>query len=63
MGLADPRDNHLSKSPVWGTYYVPGTTHTFLGGGGYTSATVEDVPLTEWISTLIDGGDPGHLGL
>jgi hypothetical protein len=62
-GLANLRDSYLSKSPVWGTYFVPGAAHTFLGGGGYTATKVEDVPLTEWISTMIDGGDPGHLGL
>jgi len=62
-GLTDLRDNYLSSSPVWSTYYVPGSAHTFLTGAGYTSATVEGVPLTEWISTMIDGGDAGHLGL
>lgn len=62
-GLVELRDNHLSSSGAWATYYAPGSTHTFLGGGGYTSSKVEDVLLTEWITTLLDGGDAGHLGL
>lgn len=61
-GLTDLRDNYLSALPVWGTYFVPGTSHTFLTGSAYTTTTVGRVPLTEWISAIVDGGDPGHVG-
>jgi len=62
-GLTDLRDNYLSVSPVWGTYIVPGTAHTFLNGESYTSTKVDDVLLPDWISALVEGGDPGHIGL
>jgi hypothetical protein len=61
-GLVDLRDNYLSAQPVWGTYYVSGSSHTFLGGGAYTSTTVEDMPLTEWVGTIVDGGASVHVG-
>lgn len=61
-GLEDLRQNYLTGSPVWSTYYAPGMSHTFLGGSGYTSTTVDDVPLTEWVREMVEGGNPGNIG-
>jgi hypothetical protein len=61
-GLADLRENRLSLLPAWGTYFVGGATHTFLGGAGYASTTVERVPLTEWIAAIVDGGSSMNVG-
>lgn len=61
-GLTDLRDNLLSTSPVWGTYFVDGASHTFLGGGAYTSTTVESVPLTKWVADIVDGESSINVG-
>ncbi|NUO49246.1 MAG: hypothetical protein HOV80_10360, partial [Polyangiaceae bacterium] len=61
-GLTNLRDNLLSSSPVWGTYFVGGAGHTFLGGGAYTSTEVESVPLTEWVAAIVDGDTSINVG-
>ncbi|NUP10546.1 MAG: hypothetical protein HOW73_31240 [Polyangiaceae bacterium] len=61
-GLNDLRDNYLAPLPVWSSYFVSSTTHTYIGGAGYTSTTVDEVPLTEWVGAIVDGNDAGHVG-
>ncbi|NUP08817.1 MAG: hypothetical protein HOW73_22450 [Polyangiaceae bacterium] len=61
-GLDDVRDNYLTGLPAWSSYFVESTTHTYLAGSGYADTTVDRVPLTDWITAIIDGGEPGHVG-
>lgn len=61
-GLTDLRDNYLAALPAWATYFVSSTTHTYLGGAGYASTTVDDVTLTQWVADIVNDGDPGHVG-
>ena len=62
QGLADLRDNHMMQSPIWATYYIGATQHTYLGGNGLYSTTVDGVDMTTWVATLSSGGDAGHVG-
>ncbi len=61
-GLADLRTTYLSTSPAWGTYFVEGGSHTFLGGSAYGSTTVDGVPLTAWLANVVSGGSSVHVG-
>ncbi|MEM1043151.1 MAG: pectin acetylesterase-family hydrolase [Bacteroidota bacterium] len=38
-----------------GTYFVPGSDHTFLLGDAFYNTTVEGVPLTSWVANLVNG--------
>lgn len=60
-GLADLRDNHLSSSGIWGTYFVDSITHTYLGGPGFYTTKVNGKKLTTWMAELLDG-QPSHIG-
>ncbi len=51
-GLFDLRSIH---PPNLGTYYVNGQDHTFLLSNTFYSTTVEGVPLTNWVTALLNG--------
>ena len=38
------------------TYYIPGDGHTVLSSGAYYTLSVQDVPLTDWVNQIVDGG-------
>lgn len=61
-GLDDLRQNVFTHGAVWSTYFAPGTSHTFLAGSTFTTTVVDDVPLTEWVGAMVDGGSPGNVG-
>lgn len=61
-GLNDLRDNYMSGSGVWGTYFIDSTTHTYLGGPGFYSTTVDSVKLTDWVGDLVGGAPLTHVG-
>jgi hypothetical protein len=54
-GLADLRDNYLSASGRWGTYFVDSTVHTYLAGPGFYTTTVSGKKLTTWVAELLAG--------
>ena len=54
-GLTDLRQNYLSKSPRWGTYFIDSTQHTWLLGPGFYLTTVNGTSLPAWIGDLLDG--------
>ncbi|AKT39494.1 uncharacterized protein CMC5_036410 [Chondromyces crocatus] len=62
QGLEDLRQNHLSDSASWATYFIDSTTHTYLGGNGFYSTTVSGTALTDWVARLFMGEPPGHVG-
>ncbi len=57
MGLVDMRDNWLNKpADTWGTFFLSGEQHTWLGGDSYYNATSGGgAKLLDWVSDLIDG--------
>ncbi len=54
-GLYDLRDNILDGSPVWGSYLIDSTTHTWIGGDSLFSTEVDGVKLHDWVTDLVDG--------
>jgi hypothetical protein len=55
-GLHDLRDNWMSMTPdTWGTFFLSGQQHTWIGGGSYTTAQSGGVLLLDWITELIGG--------
>ncbi len=57
-GLVDLRDTWMGAN--WGTYYVTGTQHTFLGGSSFYSASVNNTALTAWVADILAGA-PRHV--
>jgi hypothetical protein len=53
-GLYDLRDN-WATGDGWGSYFTPGSQHTFFGGQDYYDRTVNGVVLVDWVSDMIDG--------
>lgn len=39
----------------FGTYYISGTSHTWIGGGSFYSTTVDGVPLSTWFGDILAG--------
>ena len=54
-GLYDLRDNVLDQSPVWGSYIVTSTSHTWIGGNSFYETDVGGTLLVDWVEDLIDG--------
>jgi hypothetical protein len=68
-GLMDFRTMVQSATPSFGTYYVPGTSHTFLtldgspgSQGGLYNTEVNGVKLTDWINDLLSHKQASHVG-
>ena len=62
QGLLDLRDHHMTGSPPWATYFVASTIHTYLLGPGYFTTLSAGVPLTSWVSDMVNGGPLSHVG-
>ncbi len=54
-GLHDLRDNLLRPMPNWGTYFIPGDDHTWIGHWAFYTTEVDGVRLVDWVADLIDG--------
>lgn len=61
-GLNDLRTNHSAPPALWASYYLPGTTHTYLGGGTYSSTTVNGTKLIDWVADVVNGGPMVNVG-
>ena len=61
-GLLDLRTNHSAPPALWASYYLPGTTHTYLGGGSYSSTTVNGTKLIDWVADVVNGGPMVNVG-
>ncbi|NVB42361.1 hypothetical protein G6O69_31350 [Pseudenhygromyxa sp. WMMC2535] len=57
--LYDLRDNVLVE-PSWGTYFLEGSDHTYLGGSDFYGIEVDGVLLVDWVEDLVDGA-PSHV--
>ncbi|MBK9755914.1 MAG: hypothetical protein IPO88_20915 [Nannocystis sp.] len=55
-GLHDLRDNWLNEpAGTWGSFFLDGEQHTWIGGASYYSANSGGTRLLDWISDLIAG--------
>ena len=54
-GLHDLRDNWLSAPDTWGSFYLSGQQHTWIGGGSYATAQSNGTLLIDWVTDLING--------
>jgi len=54
-GLDDLRNNYMSSSGLWGTYFIDSTQHTWLLGPGFYLTEVNGVKLTQWMRDLLHG--------
>ncbi len=55
-GLEDLRDNWLNEpAETWGSFFLSGEQHTWIGGDSYYSASTKGVRLLDWITDLIGG--------
>lgn len=63
-GLNDLRTNFMMPSPAWGSYYIPGTTHTFIiNNNTWNNTQVGGVPLTTFVDDILNGtGAVSHVG-
>lgn len=46
----------------FGTYFISGTQHTWLGGASVYTQTTGGVKLIDWVSNLIDGTSAANVG-
>lgn len=60
-GLIDLRDSLLKPNPNWSTYYLTGTTHTYLNNANYSSLTSAGVKLTDWMIGIANQGPSSHV--
>jgi hypothetical protein len=60
-GLQDLRQNYLSASGHWGTYFVNSVTHTYELGPGFYTTKVNGKLLTDWVADLL-AGQPDNIG-
>jgi hypothetical protein len=55
-GLVDLRDNWMNEpAGVWGTFFLSGTQHTWIGGGSFDNAESGGVKLNDWVRELLAG--------
>jgi hypothetical protein len=52
-GLMDFRSRLSGKK--FGTYYITGSSHTWIGGATFFSTNVQSTTLTSWVGALING--------
>jgi hypothetical protein len=60
-GLEELRDDYLSSSPNWGTYYIDSASHTWLLGPGFYTTKVNGKKLSAWVGELLNG-QPSNIG-
>jgi hypothetical protein len=46
----------------FGTYFISGTQHTWLGGGSLYTQTTGNVRLIDWVTNVIDGTSAANVG-
>lgn len=59
-GVEDFRDRVVKPFANFGTYYLPGTEHTYLTSSGFYSISVGGTKLSAWMAAHI-AGTPSHV--
>lgn len=60
-GLDEVRATAMTAGPGFGTFYIPGNSHTILRSGSFYSATAGGTTVAEWMGDVIEG-TAAHLG-
>ena len=61
-GLTELRDSYLKPDGAWSTFYPAGTSHTILLDTNYSSFSTAGTKLTDWMSNIVNQGNPTHVG-
>ena len=61
-GLNALRTNHDKPPALWASYYLAGTTHTYLGGNAYSTQTVNGAKLIDWVADIVNDGPMVNVG-
>lgn len=59
-GVEDFRDRVVKPFPNFGTYYMPGTEHTYLTSSGFYGVSVGGTKLSAWMAAHL-AGSPSHV--
>jgi len=59
-GIEDFRDRIVKPFPKFGTYYLPGTEHTYLTQNSFYTLSVNGTKLTTWMANHL-AGNPSHV--
>lgn len=63
MGLNELRNMYANQSPPWGSYFINGTQHTWIGANNtFYNTTVQNVPLPKWFGDMVNGGPIANVG-
>jgi hypothetical protein len=62
QGLVEFRELARTRSSSFGTYYVPGSVHTFTRRPEFYTIEVGGVRLVDWVRGLIDAQPAAHVG-
>ena len=54
-GLHQLRDEMLRPAGNWGSYFIPGIDHTWIGHSAYYDTEVSGVRLVDWVEDLLAG--------
>lgn len=60
-GLEELRSRAMAGGPGFGTFYVPGSGHTTLRGGGFYTTKMGDTTVAQWITSTL-AGTTSHVG-
>ncbi|RMG95950.1 MAG: hypothetical protein D6705_12495 [Deltaproteobacteria bacterium] len=56
MGLYDLRDNWMDQGGNWATFYITGSTHTWIGSNSrFYDTTVSGTVLVDWAADVVSG--------
>jgi hypothetical protein len=60
-GLMDFRAT-MQSVPNFGTYYISGSTHTWIAADRFYDTTADGVRLVDWFRDIVEGNPPTHVG-
>lgn len=61
--LVTYRDTLKSSAPNFGTYFPPGSQHTWLQGDSFYTGNIGGEKLLDWVTNIINDKGTKHLGL
>lgn len=57
------RDTVKGLSPTFGTYFPPGTQHTWLMGASFYTGAIGSTKLVDWVADIVNDKGTKHVGL
>ena len=61
-GLLDFRTQVTAKSQNFGTYYVSGTTHTWIETPAFYTQSVNGTKMVDWFTSILNGTSVTQVG-